>query len=81
MSKKLLGLTFIPLFATPATTKSNECHIDAHAQQDAEALAHILEEGGSMMDQHEMMEMMMNKKDSLRPYPFEKLMANCAMFK
>ena len=34
------------------------------------------------MDQHEMMELMMNKgKDSLRPYPFEKLMQNTAMFK
>ena len=33
------------------------------------------------MDQHEMMEMMMNKKDSLKPYPFEKLMQNTAMFK
>jgi hypothetical protein len=34
-----------------------------------------------MIDQHEMMEMMMNKKDSLRPYPFEKIMQNTAMFK
>jgi hypothetical protein len=39
------------------------------------------QEGGAMMDQHEMMEMMLQKKDALKPYPFEKLMQNCAMFK
>lgn len=35
-----------------------------------------------MMDQHEMMEMMMKRsKDNLRPFPFEKVMANCGGFK
>lgn len=32
------------------------------------------------MDQHDMMEMMMNKNNSLKPYPFEKLMQNTAAF-
>jgi len=33
-----------------------------------------------MMDQHEMMELMM-KKDKLKPFPFEKIMANVSGFK
>lgn len=33
------------------------------------------------MDPHEMMELMMQRKGSLKPYPFEKLTQNTAMFK
>lgn len=62
--------------------KQNECHVDSHAMQDAEALQKIFEEGGQhTMDPHEMMELMMMDKKSLKPYPFEKLMQNTAMFK
>jgi|DEB0MinimDraft_12_1074336.scaffolds.fasta_scaffold46315_1 hypothetical protein len=80
---KFIGLSILPLLMQSMNKekKVNECHVDAHAQQDADALAKIFEEGGGMMDQHEMMEMMMNKKGDLKPYPFEKLMQNTAMFK
>jgi len=63
--------------------KVNECHVDEHAMQDAEALQKIFEEGGQggTMDPHEMMEMMMEKRQTLKPFPFEKLMQNTAMFK
>ena len=55
-TSKLIGLSFVPLFISKLNKeKKNECSIDAHAQQDADALDKILEEGGSMMDQHEMM--------------------------
>lgn len=33
------------------------------------------------MDPHEMMELMMSNRNSLKPFPFEKLMQNTAMFK
>jgi hypothetical protein len=33
------------------------------------------------MDPHEMMEIMMEKRNSLKPFPFEKIMSNTAMFK
>jgi hypothetical protein len=34
-----------------------------------------------MMDQHEMMEMMMQQKGTLKPLPFESIMQRAAMFK
>jgi hypothetical protein len=47
---KFIGGGFIPLaFAHHQTQKrqrQNECHTDAHALQDAEALQKIFEEGG-----------------------------------
>ena len=33
------------------------------------------------MDPHEMMELMMMKKKDMKPFPYEKLMQNTAMFK
>lgn len=83
---------FKPMFAAQATAfaymlnkqkvkKANECHTDAHAMQDAEALQKIMEEGGGMMDPHEMMELMAQQRTSLKPFQYEKLMANTAMFK
>ena len=61
----------------------NECHdMKTHMEEEAAHLDKIFSESGSMMDPHEMMEMMMNKgKDSLKPYPFEKIMQNCTVFK
>lgn len=75
-STKIFGLLPLYLHSIKPSPK-NECH----AEQDAEALQRIFEEGGSMMDQQEMMEMMMNKKGTLKPYPFEKFMQGAAMFK
>jgi len=34
-----------------------------------------------MMDQQEMMELMMSRGNDLKPYPFEKIVQNTAMFK
>lgn len=84
---KFVGGSFLPLaysqIHNAKRTKINECHVDAHAEQDAEALQKIFEEGAQAgtMDPHEMMEMMMEKRNSLKPFPFEKLMQNTAMFK
>lgn len=78
------GASFVPLFFQQQMKNKtqNECHVDSHAMQDAEALQKIFEEGGNMtMDPHEMMEMMMEQRNSLKPFPFEKLMQNTAMFK
>jgi len=51
-------------------------------EEEAANLDKIFQQDGSMMDPHEMMEMMMNKgKDNLKPYPFEKIMQNCTIFK
>ena len=48
--------------------------------QDVDALQKIMaEEGG--MDPQEMMELMAEQRDNLKPFPFEKLMQNTAMFK
>lgn len=83
---------FKPVYAAHATAfayllnqqqkkKVNECHVDAHAMQDAEALQAIMQEGGGMMDVHEMMELMAEQRTNLKPFNFEKLMQNTAMFK
>jgi len=74
---KYVGFSFLPFLASQNQQKVNKCD----AAEDADALSKIMEEGGGMMDQQEMMEMMMQRKNQLRPYPFEKLMQNAAMFK
>jgi len=86
--KKMLGsMGAMPVFYQHykrQEPKSNECHshgVSEHAIADAEALQKIFEEGQGMMDPHEMMELMMERRQSLKPYPFEKLQNNTAMFK
>ena len=61
----------------------NECHdMKTHMEEEAANLDKIFDESGHMLDPHEMMEMMMNKgKDNLKPFPFEKIMQNCTIFK
>ena len=69
------------------TETVNECakgsaHMQHHMQEEAANLDKIFTEEGALMDPHEVMEMMMNKKgNSLKPYPFEKVMQNCMVFK
>ena len=62
---------------------ANECHdMKTHMEEEAANLDKIFSEDGTMMDPHEMMEMMMNKgKDNLKPYPLEKIMQNITIFK
>lgn len=59
-SKKVLGAAYLPLFVTNRVSKKNECH-GSDAEHDAEKLEQIFAETGGMMDQHEMMELMMNR--------------------
>ena len=66
----------------------NECADDtkkplAPGEEEANNLDKIFaQEGGSMMDQQEMMELMMNRgKENLKPYSFEKIQNNVAMLK
>jgi hypothetical protein len=66
----------------------NECADDtkkplAPGEEEANNLDKIFaQEGGSMMDQQEMMELMMNRgKENLKPYSFEKISSNVAMLK
>jgi len=44
------------------------------AAEGADDLEKIFAEGGGMMDQHEMMELMMNKQNKMKPKAFDQLM-------
>lgn len=64
--QKVYGSTlFMPLYCKylmQNQRKDNECHSHTepqHALDDAAALQKIFEEGGGVMDPHEMMELMM----------------------
>jgi hypothetical protein len=58
-TKKILGAAYLPIFiSNKANKKKNECH---GAEHDAENLERIFAESGGMMDQHELMELMMNR--------------------
>ena len=53
-----------------------------HMEEEASNLDKIFAQDGHQLDPHEMMELMMNNgKDSLKPYPFERIQNNCAGFK
>ena len=84
---RLFGVSgFIPLVYHQVNNqnrqKVNECQGSADAQAAADDLQKIFEEGAQAgLSQEELMEMMMEKRSSLKPFPFEKLMQNTAMFK
>jgi hypothetical protein len=62
-----------------AGEKSAECN--DQTMNEAEALQKIMSEGEGSMDPQEMMELMAQQRNDLKPFPFEKLMQNTAMFK
>lgn len=54
--------------------KRQEAECDGAAAEGADDLEKIFAEGGGMMDQHEMMELMMNKQNKMKPKAFDQLM-------
>jgi molecular chaperone DnaK (HSP70) len=83
---KLASLSALPIFVNTKLGKKvldqnqvSECSdMKHHMQEEAANLDKIFTEDGAMMDPHEVMEMMMNKRgNSLKPFPFEKIMQNC----
>lgn len=61
--RKLFGAAFLPVLSNQML-KRNEAECDA-AAEGADDLEKIFAEGGGMMDQHEMMELMMNKQNKM----------------
>ena len=61
--RKLFGAAFLPLLSNQMLKKDTaECD---GAAEGADDLDKIFAEGGAMMDQHEMMELMMNKQNKM----------------
>jgi len=54
--------------------EDSEAECDGAAAEGADDLEKIFAEGGGMMDQHEMMELMMNKQNKMKPKAFDQLM-------
>lgn len=62
--RKLFGAAFLPVL-TNQMLKRQEAECDGAAAEGADDLEKIFAEGGGMMDQHEMMELMMNKQNKM----------------
>lgn len=63
--RKLLGAAFLPLLSNQMLKREDsEAECDG-ATEGADDLEKIFAEGGGMMDQHEMMELMMNKQNKM----------------
>lgn len=54
-------------------TTSYECATTEEVEQQAADLEKIFKESGGMMSQEELLELVMKKRNSLKPMPFEKV--------
>jgi hypothetical protein len=61
--RKLFGAAFLPLLSNQLI-KNDPAECDA-AAEGADDLEKIFAEGGGMMDQHEMMELMMSRQSKM----------------